>query len=72
MPGAHKIGAAISDPRITGGKITDITLSLIRGRAATQRSKKAYEKVLARVLGKGSQKGSEQGACYGFYSKKGF
>ena len=25
-----------------------------------------------RVLGKGSQKGSEKGACYGFYSKKGF
>ena len=23
-------------------------------------------------LGKGSQKGSEKGACYGFYSKKGF
>ena len=26
MPGAHKIGAAISGPRMTGGKIMDITL----------------------------------------------
>ena len=44
----------------------------LRGRMATQRSKKGSEKVLGRVLGKGSQKGSEKGACYGFYSKKGF
>ena len=44
----------------------------LRGRTATQRSKKGSEKVLGRVLGKGSQKGSEKGACYGFYSKKGF
>ena len=28
MPGAHKIGAAFSGPRITGGKITDIRLVL--------------------------------------------
>ena len=40
----------------------------LRGCEATQRSKKASEKVLGRVLGKGSQKG----ACYGFCSKKGF
>ena len=26
MPGAHKIGAAISGPRITGGNFMDITL----------------------------------------------
>ena len=26
MPGAHKIGAAISGPRIAGGNFTDITL----------------------------------------------
>ena len=26
MPGAHKIGAAISSPRIVGGKITDMRL----------------------------------------------
>ena len=29
MPGAHKIGAAISGPRITGGNFMDITLFLI-------------------------------------------
>ena len=44
----------------------------LRGRTATQRSKKGSEKVLERVLGKGSQKGSEKGVCYRFYSKKGF
>ena len=33
----------------------------LRGRTATQRSKKGSEKVLERVLGKGSQKGSEKG-----------
>ena len=54
MPGARKIGAAISGPRITGGNFMDITL---------------YS-VLRRVLrtfwegfwGRGSQKGSEKGA----------
>ena len=44
----------------------------LRGRTATQRSKKGSEKVLGMVLGKGSQKGSEKGACYGFYNKIGF
>ena len=44
----------------------------LRGRTATQGSKKGSEKVLGRVLGKGSQKGSEKGVCCGFYSKKGF
>ena len=44
----------------------------LRGRTATQRSKKGSEKVLEKVLRKGSQKGSEKGTCYGFYSKKGF
>ena len=34
----------------------------LRGRTATQRSKKGSEKVLERVLGKGSEKG----VCYGF------
>ena len=29
MPGAHKIGAAISGPRITGGNFMDTTLLLI-------------------------------------------
>ena len=43
----------------------------LRGRTATQRSKKGSEKILGRVLGKGSQKGSEKGACYGLYSKEG-
>ena len=49
----------------------------LRGRTATQRSKKGSEKVLGRVLGKGfwegspAQKGFEKGGCYGFYSKKG-
>ena len=33
----------------------------LRGRTATQRSKKGSEKVLGRALGKGSQKGSEKG-----------
>ena len=41
----------------------------LRGRTATQRSKKGSEKVLGRVLGEGSQKGSEKGACCGFYRK---
>ena len=31
MPGAHKIGAAISGPRIAGGNLMDITLFLIVG-----------------------------------------
>ena len=31
MPGAHKIGAAISGPRIMGGNFMDITLFLIFG-----------------------------------------
>ena len=44
----------------------------LRGRTATQRSKKGSEKVLERVLGKGSQKGSEKGVCYGFSNKKRF
>ena len=44
----------------------------LRGRTATQHSKKGSEKVLERVLGKGSQKGSETGVCYGFYNRKGF
>ena len=44
----------------------------LRGRTATQRSKKGSEKVLGRVLGKGSQKGSQKAFCYGFYSKRGF
>ena len=42
----------------------------LRGRTATQCSKKGSEKVLRRVLGKGSQKGSEKGGCYWFYSEK--
>ena len=32
MPGAHKIGAAISGPRIVGGNFMDITLFLIKGK----------------------------------------
>ena len=44
----------------------------LRGRTATQRSKKGSETVLGRVLGKGSQKGSEKGVCCGFCSGKGF
>ena len=39
----------------------------LRGRTATQRSKKGSEKVLGRVLGKGSQKGSEKGVCCWLY-----
>ena len=31
MPGAHKIGAAISGPRIAGGNFMDITLFLTCG-----------------------------------------
>ena len=30
MPGAHKIGAAISGPRITGGNLMDTTLVLTK------------------------------------------
>ena len=44
----------------------------LRGRTATQRSKKGSEKVLERVLGKGSQKRSEKGVfSTGFTVKKG-
>ena len=43
----------------------------LRGRTATQRSRKGSENVLGRVLGEGSQKVSEKGACYGFTVKKG-
>ena len=32
MPGAHKIGAAISGARIAGGNFMDITLFLIKMR----------------------------------------
>ena len=38
MPGAHKIGAAISGPRITGGNFMDITFFLRK-----QRFKNAFE-----------------------------
>ena len=44
------------------------SVTSLRGRTATQRSKKGSEKVLERVLGKGSQKR----VCDGFYSRKGF
>ena len=45
----------------------------LRGRTATQPSKKSSGKVLVgRVLGKGSQKGSEKGACCGLYFWEGF
>ena len=44
----------------------------LRGRTATQRSKKGSEKVLERILEKGSQKGSQKGVCYEIYGKKGF
>ena len=47
--------------------------ALLRGRTATQRSKKkGSDKVLGRVLGEGSHEGSEKGASCGFYSTKGF
>ena len=42
----------------------------LRGRTATQRSKKGSEKVLGWVLGKGSQKDSEKGVCCGFFTVK--
>ena len=32
MPGAHKIGAAISGPRFAGGKIADMRLFLTKRR----------------------------------------
>ena len=44
----------------------------LRGRTATQSSRKGSEKVLGRVLEKGSQKGSEKWSFHGFYSRKGF
>ena len=53
-------------------KIRHFLSARLRGRTATQRSKKGSEKVLGGALGKGIQKGSEKGACYGFYSKNGF
>ena len=74
------LGVFLIDSRILPSEGSDFSSSSVdcrrvprlRGRTATQRSKKGSEKVLERVLGKGSQKGSEKGACYGFYSKKGF
>ena len=53
-------------------RVVEFKRARLRGRMATQRSKKGSEKVLEKVLGKGSQKGSEKGVCYGFYSRKGF
>ena len=35
MPGAHKIGAAISGPRIAGGNFMDTTLFLIKNTGKT-------------------------------------
>ena len=43
----------------------------LRGRTATQRSKKGSEKVLGRVPGKGPEKGFEKGPAMGFLVKKG-
>ena len=46
----------------------------LRGRTATQRSKKGSEKVLGRVLGRVLRrvlKTPPPFACYGFHSKKG-
>ena len=42
----------------------------LKGRMATQRSKKGSEKVLGKVLGKCSQKGSEKGMLW-VYSSEG-
>ena len=39
MPGAHKIGAAISAPRITGGNFMDTTLFLIKSPSIRSRFK---------------------------------
>ena len=44
----------------------------LRGRTATQRSRKGSKNVLGRVLKKGSQQGSEKGVCYGLCTKQGF
>ena len=68
---SKKCGGALSAVKHFQSKIRNLGARL-RGRTATQRSKKGSEKVPERVLGKGSQKGSEKGVCYGFYSKKGF
>ena len=57
---------------VSGAKCPPSLGARLRGRIATQCSKKGSEQVLERVLGKGSQKGSEKGVCYGIYSKKGF
>ena len=59
MPGAHKIGTAISGPRIAGRKITDTRLSLTEG---------FLEGVCEWVL-EGSEKGSEKDSLEG--SEKG-
>ena len=61
-----------SAPAVWGNMLDHQLGARLRGRTATQRSKKGSEKVLGRVLGKGSHKGSEKGAWYGFYNKKGF
>ena len=60
-----RVGVCSKNARVSG--LLDARL---RGRTATQRSKKNSEKVLGRVLGRGSQKGSLKGACYGFSSKE--
>ena len=43
----------------------------LRGRTATQRSKKGSEKVLEKVLGKGSQNVLRRGPAMAFAVKKG-
>ena len=51
MPGAHKIGAAISGPRITGGNFVDITLFLNSGGSKTLWHRIHYPVVFLARLG---------------------
>ena len=48
MPGAHKIGAAISGPRIAGGNFMDITLFLRNAEGDGQRVYQLYNESLER------------------------
>ena len=73
--GDHQKGsAAVCDPNPprpfarSRSTTARLLIARLRGRTATQRSKKGSEKVLGRVLEKGSQKGSEKCSFHGFYT----
>ena len=64
--GVSRLSERLETGPSSSHQLTDSLGARLRGRMATQRSKKGSEKVLGRVLGKGSCKEAF------FYRKKGF